>query len=398
MTNFLQYIDAYKNIEVVTPETNITSGSTPIVVPSSNPPAGDTSNTPSDITSLLGFSDSGNNIYIGEQQVLNADRIILNAKRNFLFLFANRGIGLSANQSINLESGNDIILYPYSKLLIGVPEKVDNHTTEQKQTGAPKDKSYEAIPLGNKLSSLLEDLITALMQTKVSTPTGEGLISSETQYALQKLYARIPEILSTIAFIDGTKHQSIPGPLPSFPSEENSAVAESITYETTISGSSSPVNSGSFNSPVQSGRITSIPGNRTNPVTGTPQNHGGLDIANVPGTPIYAIADGEVLRTNDGCVVGDKSCGGKLGNYVVIKHVGGIEAKYGHMQQNSILVHQGDFVLKGQQIGSMGNTGASTGTHLHIQTKALPGSEYSSRIMPDAASPGLINPLDLFNV
>ena len=398
-TSFLvNYINSYNNIVIAAPEevAAVPPSSSVVVVPNNS--AVQSTAQPTSVESLLGFSESGENIYVGEQQIISADRLILNAKRNYCFLFAKRGIGLSANQAINLESGNDIILYPYGRLLIGVPSQVNSQTTEQQNTGAPADQSYEPIPLGNKLTTLLEDLITSIMQLKITTPIGEGLVTSDSQYNLQKIYARVSEIKSTIAFIDGTKHDSIPGPLPSFPTETNTTNQASITYATVDLQSSSLSSSGDFVSPVQGGRITSVPGNRINPITGLPQNHGGLDVANVPGTPIYAIADGEVIKTNDGCLVGDKTCGGRLGNYVIIKHVGGIEAKYGHMQTNSVAVHQGDRVTKGQLIGLMGNTGASSGTHLHIQTKALPGSSYSDKIMADGAAPNLINPLDLFKI
>ncbi len=77
------------------------------------------------------------------------------------------------------------------------------------------------------------------------------------------------------------------------------------------------------------------------------------------GTPIYATADGTVLRA------GWNS--GGYGNLVEIDHGRGIETRYGHL--SAILVHAGDHVTRGQQVGRMGSTGRSTGNHLHYEVR-----------------------------
>lgn len=89
--------------------------------------------------------------------------------------------------------------------------------------------------------------------------------------------------------------------------------------------------------------------------------HNGIDIAAAHGTPILAAAGGEVLVSRSG------GWGGGYGTYVVIKHPNGTQTLYGHMSQS--LVSTGQTVTKGQQIGKMGNTGQSSGVHLHFEVR-----------------------------
>jgi len=84
--------------------------------------------------------------------------------------------------------------------------------------------------------------------------------------------------------------------------------------------------------------------------------HGGIDIANAIGTPIYAAADGEVIE------VGPAAGYGAL---VKIRHHDGTVTLYGHI--NSWNVSVGDRVMAGDQIATMGNRGFSTGPHLHFE-------------------------------
>ena len=93
-------------------------------------------------------------------------------------------------------------------------------------------------------------------------------------------------------------------------------------------------------------------------------NNNAVDIANACGTPIYAAAEGLVVEAfgsgwNDG-----------YGNYILVEHPNGTKTKYAHNSKN--LVSVGDYVLKGDQIGLIGNTGLThgpTGCHLHFEVK-----------------------------
>jgi murein DD-endopeptidase MepM/ murein hydrolase activator NlpD len=101
---------------------------------------------------------------------------------------------------------------------------------------------------------------------------------------------------------------------------------------------------------------TSRFGYRTSPFTGRRELHKGLDIANQKGTEIIAPADGLVKYT------GKK---GLLGNILVIDHGHGIVTRYGHLRD--VVKKRGEKVKRGEVIAHMGNTGRSTGPHLHYE-------------------------------
>jgi septal ring factor EnvC (AmiA/AmiB activator) len=87
--------------------------------------------------------------------------------------------------------------------------------------------------------------------------------------------------------------------------------------------------------------------------------HQGIDLAGAHGSPIYATADGTVTRA--GWESG-------YGNMVEVRHPYGYTTLYGHMSK--VRVEEGQKVSRGERIGDMGNTGRSTGTHLHYEVRA----------------------------
>jgi len=103
------------------------------------------------------------------------------------------------------------------------------------------------------------------------------------------------------------------------------------------------------------------------PVNGAYRSQGihgynGVDLAAPVGTPIYAAAGGTAI-----IVKADGGWNGGYGNYVVIKHANGAQTLYAHM--NSVSISAGETVSQGSQIGSVGNTGKSTGAHLHFEVR-----------------------------
>ncbi len=104
------------------------------------------------------------------------------------------------------------------------------------------------------------------------------------------------------------------------------------------------------------GSWTSGFGYRTHPITGAYALHEGLDIAGNQWTPIYASADGIVIRSGRS---------GNYGNLVEIEHGNGFITRYGHMTQVS--VNRGELVKRYSLLGYMGKTGRATGTHLHYE-------------------------------
>ncbi len=104
-------------------------------------------------------------------------------------------------------------------------------------------------------------------------------------------------------------------------------------------------------------RISSTFGRRTDPVSGRSAYHEGVDFACHIGNPVYATADGTVVK------VQRERFG--YGNNVVIDHGFGYKTRYAHMDE--IDVKEGDTVKRGKYIGTSGNSGKSTGPHLHYE-------------------------------
>ena len=113
----------------------------------------------------------------------------------------------------------------------------------------------------------------------------------------------------------------------------------------------------SFVTPVSSGVVTSGYGIRQSPFYKGTENHYGTDIAAEKGTDIVAVKEGKVSY------VGNDLNG--YGNYLKIEHTESLHTLYGHCSE--ILVSQGDYVLAGQPVATVGSTGRSTGNHLHFE-------------------------------
>ena len=105
-------------------------------------------------------------------------------------------------------------------------------------------------------------------------------------------------------------------------------------------------------------RNTSSFGKRNDPINGSGRMHEGEDFAGDYGSPVYAPADGTVI------FAGWSSGYGRM---IKIQHAFGIETRYGHLAQ--IRVDVGQKVSRGDRIGDMGNSGRSTGTHLHYEVR-----------------------------
>ncbi len=103
-------------------------------------------------------------------------------------------------------------------------------------------------------------------------------------------------------------------------------------------------------------KITSGYGARVHPIHGSYKRHTGVDLKASIGTPIYAAADGKIVKA---CYYSG------YGKYVRIKHAGAVDTAYGHLSR--ISVRPGQHVRQGQVIGFVGVTGTTTGPHLHYE-------------------------------
>jgi murein DD-endopeptidase MepM/ murein hydrolase activator NlpD len=115
-----------------------------------------------------------------------------------------------------------------------------------------------------------------------------------------------------------------------------------------------------LSAPLSPLRLVSNFGFRIDPIGGGVGFHPGVDFAASAGTPIRAAAGGTVVIA---------SAQGGYGNCTVIAHVGGLGTLYAH--QSRLAVHVGQRVKRGDVIGYVGSTGASTGPHLHFEVRVL---------------------------
>jgi murein DD-endopeptidase MepM/ murein hydrolase activator NlpD/beta-lactamase regulating signal transducer with metallopeptidase domain len=121
---------------------------------------------------------------------------------------------------------------------------------------------------------------------------------------------------------------------------------------------------------IAKGRVSSAYGLRAaNVKKGITKLHKGIDIANKIGTPIYAPADGRITAATNRLPAGEMygTTPERYGKVAVLETAGGVTTLFAHL--DSFAAQQGDDVKAGDLIGYMGNTGASTGAHVHIETR-----------------------------
>lgn len=156
-----------------------------------------------------------------------------------------------------------------------------------------------------------------------------------------------PSVTQTTPVVTGVT-QTAPAPIRCNPSNEKIPPTQDIPYGNPLTGNP---------------RVTSPYGERTHPVTGKPDGHRAIDFAAPIGTNVYSPANGTVER-----VWTDQNCGRGMR----IQHAAGFSTLYCHLSEH--LVKQGDRVNAGCLVAKTGNTGRSTGPHLHygINSDATP--------------------------
>ncbi len=151
----------------------------------------------------------------------------------------------------------------------------------------------------------------------------------------------VPEVLTAMAELDSQLDNR----------EAQLGVLESVILNKNLSDRVYPKGR-----PVQSGWMSSYFGRRTDPFTGKPANHRGVDFAGKAGAEIIAVAAGVVTWSSDRY---------GFGNLVEINHGNGYSTRYAHNAENLVAV--GEEVRKGQTVALMGDTGRATGPNLHFE-------------------------------
>ena len=103
-------------------------------------------------------------------------------------------------------------------------------------------------------------------------------------------------------------------------------------------------------------RVSDAYGARTDPFTGKPAFHSGIDLACAAGTAVQAVQEGVVTAA---------AYSPSYGNHLRILHPDGCETRYAHLQY--LYVRPGEVVQAGQTLGTVGQTGRATGAHLHLE-------------------------------
>lgn len=176
------------------------------------------------IEELFGIDKRKTNIYQpdanGGSIIHNADRIIINAKDDFAMMFGKKGVVIASPGRVNIDAGKSITLFSRESgsggVFFGLPNRGEaiKDNREQKQLGTTKgdptpDFLYEPIVLGIKLANLLDDIIFAVQNADMASAISEAKWQPSTIAEMELLRNRIPEMLSTYAYIDGISHEQI---------------------------------------------------------------------------------------------------------------------------------------------------------------------------------------------
>ena len=112
--------------------------------------------------------------------------------------------------------------------------------------------------------------------------------------------------------------------------------------------------------PINGARLSSRFGMRKHPILGYSKMHRGIDFAAKKGTPIMAAGDGRISFAGRN---------GSYGKFIEIRHLNGFSTRYGHLNKFAKKIRKGVVIKQGEIIGFVGNTGRSTGPHLHYEVK-----------------------------
>ena len=169
---------------------------------------------------LLGINKQGIGDSISDTNhgsvIIDSERVMINAKDDFALLFGSTGVALGSPNRVNIDSGQSITLFAHDRLLLGLPNRglPFKQTTQAAAGGTTKgdptpDQEYEPLVLGIKLANLLEDILFFLKKADLVSGVSPVRFQPTTLAEFALLANRIPEILSSYAFIDGYSHETV---------------------------------------------------------------------------------------------------------------------------------------------------------------------------------------------
>jgi len=284
------------------------------------------------------------------------------AKTRYTIVIANRGTGVVRRLTIGLRVAGLSVLVLFSlPVLIGLGARwsaLADIKSLQTRSGSleVENTSYRAAT--ESLTSQLQSL-----QATVDDLGARSQLDPDAAKAMEKL----PGTLKMRAVGGGGAGPVIPSALfaPSLSSPEDtfgvlrdllkglerhlSLVKKDVEHREALAAATPSI------WPTQ-GWLTAGYGMRSDPFTGRPDFHPGLDISTDKGHPVYATAEGTVAST---------SWAGPYGNLIILDHGFGIATRYGHLSR--FAVQPGRRVARGELIGYIGSTGRATGPHLHYE-------------------------------
>ena len=183
----------------------------------------------------------------------------------------------------------------------------------------------------------------------------EGIRSRKAEFEAE--YSAVQAQIQAQIAASVSRGNPAPSPSPSGPAASVTRGNPTPTPSAARPGPAPTSRNARFMWPVN-GPVTSGFGPRTHPISGGTRIHNGVDIGASSGTPIKAADTGTVVMAGSN---------GGYGNWTLIDHGGGLATGYAH--QSSIGVRVGQRVTRGEVIGRVGSTGASTGPHLHWEVR-----------------------------
>lgn len=166
----------------------------------------------------LAISNTGDNLAATDvlgSMLLNSNRIVLNAKQHMMMMFGAKGVAIASPLRVNIDAGESITLAAQESLFLGLPNRGEQYTIRnQKQIGYTKgdptpDIGYEPLVLGIKLANLLEDIISVVKNAEMASAISVAKWQPTMQANFALLANRIPEMLSTYAYVDGISHEEV---------------------------------------------------------------------------------------------------------------------------------------------------------------------------------------------
>lgn len=261
----------------------------------------------------------------------------------FIIMFSN-----SASQISNLQAQLDVSASGYEESLQGKNDRIANLEADLSSLSVQAAKIESKIAEISLLEKQLQDIAgiqssDVTISSAASVPLGEGGQGGE------EFNLRVSATQPSLATRTEQEFEQLSAQIDELKPSLEETKAAIVAYKKILDITPTIW-------PADNRKITSTFGIRRDPISGRSAAHSGLDIGGNRGDPIYAAADGVVTLSERTY---------PQGNNIIIDHGRGIETRYLHL--NERLASVGDKVKKGQLIGELGNTGRSTGPHLHYE-------------------------------